>query len=759
MCEVAARRGEGTGGACAAAGLDVELPGQTPLVAAQLVGAAVELVHDVEQLVTPLRRCQAGQQGATGLQVQRDAVAGSDQFVGGLAHPVVREHDAVGEAVHQGGVDGQGQAGRHLLCRLRHQRGQQLRARLVAQAGRVLQQPEGLCRQPLQAPDHQLDHVAGDRLAVDARHVPAPAAAPRVEFEQALGLQFAEQLEHEERDAAGPGMHTFGQRRQLVRRPLQHAHQHLAHLLRLPGPEADVIDGHLGALQGLDQACGLRRKVAVVGEAGGHHQQRTQRRVGQHGLQQQAAAGVGGLQVVEHQHERRCRLGQQPQDLARHQVQVALGLQAVARRLRRRLAQQQAQRRQEAGRQRDVGTQRIVQASAPGHDLVLGAGQQLPQGCVERADEGRVRHILLLGVVAGLGVAAPARAHGLLQLPRQHRLAHARHTRDQQQPAAAALAHLLQRVEQAGEVGVAADQVLRRHQAAGQVLRTERKGWCPAVGVGIAQAAQQIGFQACAGLVAVLGCLGQQPGGDLFHHARHRGDSMAQRQGLSCQMAVNPFQRVSGVEGQPAGDQAVQQHAHGVQVGTCVQRTLRAAGLFGGEVGPGVAGVVAVGLAIARHRLFQRRRGTDRAGRAEVHQPQRRVGLVQQQVARLQVAMHQAALVQGRQSPQQADHQAHRRRPRQGLAAQGGHQRDRAGGAQHGGQALGAFQQGLRGTNAGALQGQRQRSLALQHRQVGKTRQLQQQRRGSPIDAGNGDAVRPCGRQPSLDMPVHAVHP
>ncbi len=86
------------------------------------------------------------------------------------------------------------------------------RASVVAEAGEL---PQGALRelgQAVQLARHELDYVVGEALGPNGVDVPLPRRIARVEAEQALVDQRADELDGEEWIAVGLLVHELGQR-------------------------------------------------------------------------------------------------------------------------------------------------------------------------------------------------------------------------------------------------------------------------------------------------------------------------------------------------------------------------------------------------------------------------------------------------------------------------------------------------------------------------------------------------------------------
>src|SRR6266436_8423875 len=71
----------------------------------------------------------------------------------------------------------------------------------VPEAGKVLQRSLGFTRQAGQFPEHQLHHVVGVTLGVNATEIPGPSRSVMIEGEQALFGERRHELKREKRIA------------------------------------------------------------------------------------------------------------------------------------------------------------------------------------------------------------------------------------------------------------------------------------------------------------------------------------------------------------------------------------------------------------------------------------------------------------------------------------------------------------------------------------------------------------------------------
>ena len=202
-------------------------------------------------------------------------------------------------------------------------------------------------------------------------------------------------------------------------------------------------------------------------------------------------------------------------------------------------------------------------------------------------------------------------------------------------------------------------ELLRRHETVRDVVSTERERLDAAMGLPFLKALAQIGRETRGGLVTLLGIFGEQ-----LHHDRREGprdacDPLVGRRRLAGNMAVHPFHRISGGEGQFARQHLIEGHAQRVEVAAGIDRPVHPPGLFGRHVGerPGDHLRRRRGLALA----WQTR------GDAKAGQPGVAGDGVHQNIRRLDVLMDEAALVNLSQRRSDADGEAQKRHDLGGL--------------------------------------------------------------------------------------------
>src|SRR5262249_41179298 len=135
-------------------------------------------------------------------QVQPRPLILRDQRIGGLEDAVVQEFIALWsleqQPVEQRGLERRAD---RLLC-LAGQRAEEAHRELAVNASGELQELERALGDALELAQDQLDHIVGDLPGLDLRDVPLPGPPPRVEADELLLVERAEELHDEEWIAA-----------------------------------------------------------------------------------------------------------------------------------------------------------------------------------------------------------------------------------------------------------------------------------------------------------------------------------------------------------------------------------------------------------------------------------------------------------------------------------------------------------------------------------------------------------------------------
>ena len=122
-------------------------------------------------------------------------------------------------------------------------------------------------------------------------------------------------------------------------------------------------------------------------------------------------------------------------------------------------------------------------------------------------------------------------------------------------------------------------------QTVRHVASAERERLDAAMRLPFRQALAQIDRETRGGLVAVLGGLGEELHHDRRERPRDVRDPLVGRRRLAGDVAVHPFHRIGGGEGQFAGEHLVEGDAQGVEIAAEIDRPVHPARLFGGHVG------------------------------------------------------------------------------------------------------------------------------------------------------------------------------
>ncbi|MFY0533374.1 hypothetical protein [Nannocystis pusilla] len=205
-------------------------------------GAPVELVHDLEDLLRELFGGHARGELPAGPEVHRRPLAARDERIGRLLDAIVEEFVRAGHAEDEPCLNGLREGGLRVLLRAALDQRQVGILRGVSQTRELLQRLLGRWRQPLELPDHQLDHVVGEALLADLRDVPAERSRAPVEPDQAFFAERVEELDGEEGVAGRLLVDQRRERRGLFRSTMERIGEEHTEVLLRDRAEHDVRD-------------------------------------------------------------------------------------------------------------------------------------------------------------------------------------------------------------------------------------------------------------------------------------------------------------------------------------------------------------------------------------------------------------------------------------------------------------------------------------------------------------------------------------
>ena len=246
-----------------------------------------------------------------------------------------------------------------------------------------------------------------------------------------------------------------------------------------------------------------------------------------------------------------------------------------------------------------------------------------PHQAPEGLGQGGVRDVALVLVELAGREQAARRDERLVQLVHHRGLADAGIAGDQHQLRRAVGHDPVEGGEQRFDLALAAVERLRDQQPVRHVVRAERERLDAAVRLPFRQAPPQIDREARGGLVAVLGGLGEQLHHDRRERPRDARDPLVGRRRLPGDVAVHPFHRIGGGEGQRPREHLVERHAERVEIAAGVDRAVHPAGLLGRHVGERPRDDL---RRRGRLALARQARGDAEAGKPDLRRSRRRRG-------------------------------------------------------------------------------------------------------------------------------------
>src|SRR6202790_4901349 len=154
----------------------------------------------------------------------------------------------------EAGVDGFPESLVHGLFAVALNQGQPANLCHVAQAGELLQGILRGDRQPLQFPDHEVHHVVGVVLGADTINVPCPDICDGVERDQTLVSKRDQELNREERIAAGPLVYELRKGSHALGLAMQSIGEEPADIAERKGREHNFLHPRMGLADRLERA-------------------------------------------------------------------------------------------------------------------------------------------------------------------------------------------------------------------------------------------------------------------------------------------------------------------------------------------------------------------------------------------------------------------------------------------------------------------------------------------------------------------------
>jgi hypothetical protein len=438
-------------------------------------------------------------------------------------------------------------------------------------------------RQASELRHHQGDDVVRVPLRARARDVDLPGEPLRVEAEEPVGLERGEEPDREE---GVPRRLLRDEARQLrdvelLRRAPQRVGDELAEVRSGERGEHHLAHRDGGLPEPAQHRHDRVRRGDLVVPVCSYEEQVFHVGVREQILDDVERRSVQPLQVVEEQRERLARAGEHGDEAAKDELETLV---RVARRQLRDgglLAEDDAQLGDEIHDEPSVPAQRLAKRVAPGLQVGLALPEQPADEALERLRQGGVRDVALV-LIELAGREQPARRdERLVQLVHHRRLTGPRVAGDEDQLRRAALDDAVERHEQRLDLALAPVQPLRDEEPARGVALGERKVVDATPQLPLREAAREVALDAGRRVVALLRGLREE-----LHHDRgdHRWDfarPVRRRHGLPRDVAVHPFHRIRGREGERAGEHLVEHHAKRVEIAPRVDRPVHPPGLLG----------------------------------------------------------------------------------------------------------------------------------------------------------------------------------
>ena len=318
----------------------------------------------------------------------------------------------------------------------------------VAQTGELPQGVLGVGRQAAQLADHEVDHVVGVSLGVNARQVPGPARRPVIEADQSFLDQRRQKLDREEWIAGRLLVHQLRQRGRALMVAVERIRNQPAQIFAAEGRKENLLDERSGFADRLEFAHQWVGRRDFVVPIGADQQKMLHLRLGHQVFEEIERGRVEPLQVVQEQGERMLGPGEHAKEPSEDQFEAAL--RGLGRKLRDRrlLANDELEFGEQIDHQLAVRTQRLPERIAPAAEFRFALREERTDQTLKGLGEGGIRDIAFVLVELARGEQAARRHQHLVELIYDGRLADPGIAGDEYQLRCAALDDVLKGGEQ-----------------------------------------------------------------------------------------------------------------------------------------------------------------------------------------------------------------------------------------------------------------------------------------------------------------------
>src|SRR4051794_35759110 len=237
-----------------------------------------------------------------------------------------------------------------------------------------------------------------------------------IEGEQAPFDKRKQELDREERIAAGLVMDELREWRGALRRAVKRVRQQLPEIILAKRRKRDLHDLASRRPDLPEHAGQSMSDVDLIGAISADQHEVLQMRPGQQIIEQHERRRIKPLQIIEEEHQRMVLARKHPDKALEHVMEAALRL--LQRKLwnRQLLADDDLQLGNEVDDQLSLRAKRIQDRAAPLAQLHLRLAQQRPNKALKRLSESRVGHIALMLVELAGCEQSPRRHQHLVQL-------------------------------------------------------------------------------------------------------------------------------------------------------------------------------------------------------------------------------------------------------------------------------------------------------------------------------------------------------
>ncbi len=295
----------------------------------------------------------------------------------------------------------------------------------VSETSKQFQSVHRPIRQALKLPDHEIHHIVGEALGLNARQVPVPCLPAAVERDEPFLGQYRDELDDEEGITSGFVLHQLREGLSVLALAAQRIGDQALDIVERQRCERDLGDAGWRSSDLIEGPHERVKRTHFVVAISADQQQVLYFRMSNEMLEKIECRRIQPLQIVEKQRKRVFPACEHGDESPEHHLEALLRLQRGQVRNRRLLADDELELRDEIDDECAVRAQRLLKAVLPSGELGLALSQDRADEVLKGLRQGGIWNVALVLVeLAGCEQATRWDEH-LMQLVHHGGLANA----------------------------------------------------------------------------------------------------------------------------------------------------------------------------------------------------------------------------------------------------------------------------------------------------------------------------------------------